>query len=117
MSSIEQTDIFDLYDQLKQTNRVLYNWVQDETDIELPWQFKEAQELSELISGKPKLVRESWFSNQAHSLCGALQKEDYRSADIIITDIKYFAHCFLQDSDFKKDTRTETLKLIAETIS
>lgn len=117
MQPIEELDIFELFDRLKNTNRILNNWAQDETDTALPSQFEETEYLNDLISNKPRIVRESWFSRRAHSLTKYLEKEDYKSADLCIQDIKYFTHCFLQDSDLGKDLRTETLKLIAETIS
>lgn len=110
---MEEPDIFELFEKLKQTNRVLYNWTNDDSDLELPMQFEEARELSDLILNKPKVVRESLFSKQAYSLCAALEREDYASAGKYLADIKYFAHCFLEDSNLGKDTRTETLRLIA----
>ncbi|VVB79144.1 Uncharacterised protein [uncultured archaeon] len=114
--AIEELDIDELFDKLRQTNRVLGQWTRDDSDLGYPLAFEEAQELSDLILGKPRVVRENYFSRRTKAFSEAIEKEDYHTADIVLSDLKYFAHCFLDEKGKRTDTRTETLKLIADTM-
>ena len=105
---LTKMNIYDLVLELDMSNN-FFNSCLEKDLMELACEkAKETKIIADVIKGRPEIEREEYFMAFVKLFCEAHNNENKEKMIRYESELKYFQHCFMQDTDLRKKPITFT---------